>query len=75
LLSFLPLTDETDGQNELAIDIEFDNDWEATSDWDEEEDGEMMRVHTRWAYQKDVHAVVAELVEAPPLQWDPTIGP
>jgi CTD kinase subunit gamma len=38
LASFLPLTDERDGDEELAIDIEFENEWEATSDWNEDDD-------------------------------------
>ena len=35
LASFLPLTD---GQEELSIDIEFENEWETTSDWNEDDD-------------------------------------
>ncbi|KAI0764289.1 CTD kinase subunit gamma CTK3-domain-containing protein [Trametes elegans] len=38
LASFLPLTDEQDGVGELALDIEFDNEWETTSDWNEDDD-------------------------------------
>ena len=38
LASFLPLTDDRDGDEELAIDIEFENQWEATSDWNEDDD-------------------------------------
>lgn len=38
LASFLPLTDDGDGPGELTLDIEFDNDWEATSDWNEDDD-------------------------------------
>ncbi|KAI0363394.1 hypothetical protein BV20DRAFT_958405 [Pilatotrama ljubarskyi] len=38
LASFLPLTDEGDGVGELALDIEFDNEWETTSDWNEDDD-------------------------------------
>jgi len=33
LASFMPLTDE-----ELTIDIEFENEWETTSDWNEDDD-------------------------------------
>ncbi|KZV69782.1 hypothetical protein PENSPDRAFT_608211 [Peniophora sp. CONT] len=33
LVSFLPLTD-----GQLPIDIEFDNEWETTSDWNEDDD-------------------------------------
>jgi len=38
LASFLPLTDDGDGEGELTIDIEFDNEWETTSDWNEDDD-------------------------------------
>ncbi|KAI0666956.1 CTD kinase subunit gamma CTK3-domain-containing protein [Trametes maxima] len=38
LASFLPLADEEDGVGELALDIEFDNEWETTSDWNEDDD-------------------------------------
>ncbi|KAI0737245.1 CTD kinase subunit gamma CTK3-domain-containing protein [Daedaleopsis nitida] len=38
LASFLPLTDDADGAGELTLDIEFENDWEATSDWNEDDD-------------------------------------
>jgi CTD kinase subunit gamma len=38
LTSFMPLTDEGDGDEELTIDIEFDNEWETTSDWNEDDD-------------------------------------
>lgn len=38
LASFLPQTDDGDGEQELTLDIEFDNDWEATSDWNEDDD-------------------------------------
>lgn len=38
LASFLPLTDDGDGDQELTLDIEFDNDWETTSDWNEDDD-------------------------------------
>ncbi|KAF8641439.1 hypothetical protein AX16_009952 [Volvariella volvacea WC 439] len=41
LASFLPLTDPdpADGQGELLpIDIEFENEWETTSDWNEDDD-------------------------------------
>lgn len=38
LASFLPLTDDGDGDEELTLDIEFENDWEATSDWNEDDD-------------------------------------
>jgi len=27
-----------DGQEELALDIEFENEWETTSDWNEDDD-------------------------------------
>ncbi|KAF8883246.1 CTD kinase subunit gamma CTK3-domain-containing protein [Infundibulicybe gibba] len=36
LSSFMPLSDDMDDQ--LALDIEFDNEWEATSDWNEDDD-------------------------------------
>ena len=38
LACFLPLTDDGDGAQELTLDIEFDNDWETTSDWNEDDD-------------------------------------
>ncbi|RDX43246.1 hypothetical protein OH76DRAFT_1410344 [Lentinus brumalis] len=38
LASFLPLTDDGDGVGELTLDIEFENDWEATSDWNEDDE-------------------------------------
>lgn len=34
LLSLLP----ADGEDELPVDIEFDNDWETTSDWNEDDE-------------------------------------
>ncbi|KAF5355523.1 hypothetical protein D9758_006387 [Tetrapyrgos nigripes] len=38
LTSFLPLTEKGDGDQELSIDIEFENDWETLSDWNEDDD-------------------------------------
>lgn len=38
LASFMQLTDEGDGDEELTIDIEFENEWETTSDWNEDDD-------------------------------------
>jgi len=38
LASFMPLTDDADGAEELTIDIEFENEWETTSDWNEDDD-------------------------------------
>ncbi|OBZ74069.1 CTD kinase subunit gamma [Grifola frondosa] len=38
LAAFLPLTDDGDGDAELTLDIEFENDWETTSDWNEDDD-------------------------------------
>ncbi|KAF8726188.1 hypothetical protein AX14_007957 [Amanita brunnescens Koide BX004] len=38
LASFLPLTDTPEGQEELPIDIEFENEWETTSDWNEDDE-------------------------------------
>lgn len=38
LASFMPLTDDGDGAEELTIDIEFENEWETTSDWNEDDD-------------------------------------
>ena len=38
LASFIPLTDDGDGAEELTIDIEFENQWETTSDWNEDDD-------------------------------------
>jgi len=36
--SFMPLTDDGDGEEELTVDIEFENEWETTSDWNEDDD-------------------------------------
>ena len=38
LASFYSLTEAIGGQEELAMDIEFENEWEATSDWNEDDD-------------------------------------
>ncbi|KAI0628438.1 CTD kinase subunit gamma CTK3-domain-containing protein [Trametes polyzona] len=38
LASFLPLADDAEGAGAFALDIEFDNEWEATSDWNEDDD-------------------------------------
>ena len=38
LASFLPLTDDADGPGELTLDIEFENEWETTSDWNEDDE-------------------------------------
>jgi len=38
LASFMPLPDDTDGAEELTIDIEFENEWETTSNWNEDDD-------------------------------------
>lgn len=35
LASFYPLTD---GQEEVPLDIEFENEWETTSDWNEDDE-------------------------------------
>ncbi|EGO00520.1 hypothetical protein SERLA73DRAFT_104838 [Serpula lacrymans var. lacrymans S7.3] len=37
LAAFLPLTDDQDGAEELTLDIEFENEWDATSDWNEDD--------------------------------------
>lgn len=37
-LSFLPLTDKAEYDYERSIDVEFDNDWETLSDWNEDDD-------------------------------------
>ncbi|KAJ7459681.1 CTD kinase subunit gamma CTK3-domain-containing protein [Mycena latifolia] len=37
MLAFLPLTGETD-DDVSAVDVEFENDWETTSDWNEDDD-------------------------------------
>ncbi|KAI0060581.1 hypothetical protein BV25DRAFT_1827763 [Artomyces pyxidatus] len=37
LMSFLPLADDGNGEDS-AIDIEFENEWETTSDWNEDDD-------------------------------------
>lgn len=34
----MPLTSAGDGEEELTIDIEFENEWEATSDWNEDDE-------------------------------------
>ncbi|KAJ3491452.1 hypothetical protein NLI96_g716 [Meripilus lineatus] len=38
LASFMPLTSDQDGQEELTLDIEFENDWETTSSLNEDDD-------------------------------------
>lgn len=38
LATFYPLTEPGDGQEELALDIEFENEWETTSDWNEDDE-------------------------------------
>jgi len=38
LACFYPLTEPGEGQEELALDIEFENEWEATSDWNEDDE-------------------------------------
>lgn len=38
LACFLPLTEPTVGERTLPIDIEFENEWETTSDWNEDDD-------------------------------------
>lgn len=38
LASFMPLTHPGDGEEELTIDIEFENEWETTSDWNEDDE-------------------------------------
>lgn len=37
LACFMPMTDPADGEEELSIDIEFENEWETTSDWNEDD--------------------------------------
>ncbi|KAG5638051.1 hypothetical protein H0H81_002085 [Sphagnurus paluster] len=37
LASFIPLTTTGDGAHEQSIDIEFENEWETTSDWNEDD--------------------------------------
>lgn len=37
LASFYPLA-EAEGQEEMPLDIEFENEWETTSDWNEDDD-------------------------------------
>jgi CTD kinase subunit gamma len=34
----MPLTSRGDGEEELTIDIEFENEWETTSDWNEDDE-------------------------------------
>ena len=38
LASFNSLIEAIGGQEELAMDIEFENEWETTSDWNEDDD-------------------------------------
>jgi len=38
LACFYPLTEPGEGQEELALDIEFENEWETTSDWNEDDE-------------------------------------
>ena len=46
LASFLPLTDDADGPGELTLYIEFENEWEATSDWNEDDDDAVAEENT-----------------------------
>ena len=38
LASFNSLTEAIGGQEELSMDIEFENEWETTSDWNDDDD-------------------------------------
>jgi len=38
LACFYPLIEPGEGQEELALDIEFENEWETTSDWNEDDE-------------------------------------
>ncbi|KAF5354967.1 hypothetical protein D9756_005617 [Leucocoprinus leucothites] len=38
LACFLPLTDSTEGGRDYPFDIEFENEWETRSDWNEDDD-------------------------------------
>ncbi|KAI5830971.1 hypothetical protein K523DRAFT_415400 [Schizophyllum commune Tattone D] len=51
LAAFLPLTDEADGERELPLDVEFENAWETTSDWNED-DEEAMREENELCFPK-----------------------
>ncbi|KAJ7578386.1 CTD kinase subunit gamma CTK3-domain-containing protein [Mycena floridula] len=37
-LSFMPLTEKSESEYELTADVEFDNEWETVSDWNEDDD-------------------------------------
>jgi CTD kinase subunit gamma len=53
LACFYPLADAVEGQEELALDIEFENEWEATSDWNEDDD-EAIGEEAELAFPRDV---------------------
>ena len=38
LLTFMPFTEKGDGEFELSVDVEFENEWDATSDWNEDDE-------------------------------------
>jgi len=57
LASFLPLQENTSDQNsdqpDMPLDIEFENEWETTSDWNEDDD-EATAQETNLCYGKPV---------------------
>ncbi len=38
LTSFMPFTEKGDGEFELSLDIEFENEWDTVSDWNEDDE-------------------------------------
>ncbi|TRM67561.1 CTD kinase subunit gamma CTK3-domain-containing protein [Schizophyllum amplum] len=59
LTSLLPLTDDADGERELPLDVEFENAWETTSDWNED-DEEAMREENELCFPPAVPTTAGE---------------
>lgn len=59
LASFMPDTEDADGESELTIDIEFDNEWETTSDWNEDDD-EAADEENRLCYQAPITSRISK---------------
>jgi CTD kinase subunit gamma len=63
LASFYSLTEAIGGQEELAMDIEFENEWETTSDWNEDDD-EAISEEAQLAFPDDDGRLRGEPYEA-----------
>lgn len=60
LASFMPDTEDADGESELTLDIEFDNEWETTSDWNEDDD-EAVDEENQLCYQTPITARIGKI--------------